>query len=181
MHTAARSKVLAAFWAQDGCRGDGHGSARTWLRWQTRVSGGAAAGAIGWMRRLAAHPAVAAALAAAQISGSWARQVCEWSDALPAGCRGDADQILLDAARGGADLAGLGQLAEEIRQQTARPDADGGGDGFDDRRVWLAATFGGAGTLRGDLTPGCAAALSAVLAALGKRAGPGGPAVQEPA
>ncbi len=172
VHTAARSKVLAAFWAQDGCAGDGHGSARTWLRWQCRVSGGAAAGAIGWMRRLSAHPAVAAALARAEVSESWARQVCEWTDALPAGCRGDADEILLGAAAGGADLAGLGQLAEEIRKQTARPDTDGEDDGFDDRRVWLAATFGGAGTLRGDLTPGCAAALSAVLAALGKRAGP---------
>ena len=133
------------------------------------------------MRRLSAHPAVAAALAAAEISGSWARQVCEWTDALPAGCRGDADEILLGAAGGGADLAGLGQLAEEIRKQTARPGHRREDDGFDDRRVWLAATFGGAGTLRGDLTPGCAAALSAVLAALGKRAGPGGPAVQEPA
>ena len=35
----------------------GHG-ARTWLKWQTRITGGAAAGAVGWVRRLAAHPAV---------------------------------------------------------------------------------------------------------------------------
>jgi hypothetical protein len=83
VHTAARARVLAAFYNQDGYADDGHGSARTWLRWQTRVTGGAAAGAIGWMRRLRAHPAVADALAAAEISESWARQICEWSDALP--------------------------------------------------------------------------------------------------
>ena len=33
-------------------------------------------------------------------------------------------------------------------------------------------TFGGAGRAEGDLTPGCAAALAAVLEALGKKAGP---------
>jgi len=70
MHTAARSRVLATFHAQDGCADDGHGSTRTWVRWQTRVTGGAASEAIGWMRRLRAHPAVAGALAAAQISQS---------------------------------------------------------------------------------------------------------------
>ena len=169
-HTAARSRVLAAFYAQDGYAADGHGSARTWLQWQTRVSRGAAAGAVGWMRRLSAHPAVAGALARAEVSESWARLVCDWTDRLPAGCRGDADEILLGAAAGGADLDDLAALAEEIRKQTARPDADE--DGFDDRRVWLARTFGGAGRLHGDLTPACAAALSAVLEALGKRAGP---------
>jgi hypothetical protein len=67
-HTAARARVLAAFTAQAGYEGDGHGSAKTWLRWQTRVTGGAAAGAVGWARRLAAHPAVGDALAAGEIS-----------------------------------------------------------------------------------------------------------------
>src|SRR5262249_45882685 len=45
-------------------------------------------------------------------------------------------------------------------------------DGFADRSLWLGLTFGGAGRLAGDLAPGCSAALSAVLEALGKRAGP---------
>ena len=170
-HTAARAKVLAAFHAQDGCAGDGHRSTRTWLTWQTRIGGGAAADAIGWMRRLSAHPAVAGALAAAQVSESWARAVCAWTDLLPSEHRGGADQILLGAAAGGAELGDLARLAEEIRRQTARPDT-GDDDGFDDRGVHLARTFRGAGRLGGDLTPQCAAALAAVLEALGKRAGP---------
>src|SRR6516162_9479438 len=94
VHTAARSRVLAAFHAQDGSAGDGHGSTRTWLKWQTRIGGGAASDAMGWMRRLSAHPAVADALAAAQVSESFARQVCEWTDLLPGEHRGGADQIL---------------------------------------------------------------------------------------
>jgi hypothetical protein len=52
-------------------------------------------------------------------------------------------------------------------------DRDGdAGDGFGERAVWLDTTLGGVGRLTGDLTGGCAAALTAVLEALGKRAGP---------
>jgi hypothetical protein len=36
MHTAARARVLAAFTAQGGYQDDGQGSAKTWLRSQTR-------------------------------------------------------------------------------------------------------------------------------------------------
>src|SRR5260221_9104764 len=123
------------------------------------------------MRRLAAHPAVAGALAAGRISESWGRQICEWTGLLPEDHRGDADEILLGAAAGGAELGDLEGLAEEIRNRTARPDDDDD-DGFDDRGLRLARTFGGAGKLGGDLTPQCAAALAAVLEALGKRGGP---------
>jgi hypothetical protein len=171
MHTAARAKVLAAFHADGGYQDDGQGSAKTWLAWQTRITKGAAAGAMGWMRRLSAHPAIAGALAAGEMSGSWARAVCAWTDLLPAECRADADAILLAAAADGADLADLAGLAEEIRRRTARPDTDGD-DGFTGRSVQLDVTFGQAGKLAGDLTPQCTAALSAVLDALGKRAGP---------
>ena len=171
MHIAARARVLAAFHAGNGCQDDGHGSAKTWLRWQTRITKGAAAGAMAWMRRLAAHPAVGDALAAGELSGSWARQVCGWTDRLPAECRADADAILLAAAADGADLPDLAELAEEIRRRTARPDTDGD-DGFTDRGLTLEVTFGQSGKLTGDLTPQCTAALSAVLDALGKKAGP---------
>jgi hypothetical protein len=170
-HTAARASVLSAFRANNDGRDDGHGSAKTWLAWQTRITSGAATGAMGWMRRLAAHPLVHGALADGEISASWARQVCEWTDKLPAENRDDADSILLGAARGGMDLTDLGGLAEELRRRTAKPDTDPD-DGFDDRSVILETTFGGAGTLRGNLTPSATAALQAVLESLGKRAGP---------
>jgi len=172
MQVAARSRVLASFTAGAGYEQDGHGSARTWLRWQTRVSGGAAGAAVGWSRRLAAHPAVEAALAAGEISVSWAWQVCQWSDLLPARLRGDADAVLLAAAAGGAELADLAELAAQMRLRCAGPDGDGDEDGFDERWARLDVTFGGAGSLAGGLTPRCAAALGAVLDALGRKAGP---------
>ena len=83
-HTAARASFLAAFSASDGHEADGQGSARTWLRWQTRVTRGAAAGAVAWSRRLAAHPVIAGALGSGTLSASWARQLCAWTDRLPA-------------------------------------------------------------------------------------------------
>jgi hypothetical protein len=172
MHTAARSRMLAAFSAQDGYESDGQGSARTWLRWQTRVTRGAAVAAVGWARRLAAHPVIARALAAGEISASWARAICGWSERLPEDKRDEADQILAGAAAGGAELADLAGLAEQMYQRAQMDRADADDDGFDDRRLWLDVTFAGAGRLNGDLTPGCAAALAAVLEALGKKAGP---------
>jgi hypothetical protein len=171
LQTAARTGVLAAFMAGGGCEDDGQGSAKAWLRWQTRITSGAAAGAVGWVRRIAAHPAVGEALAAAEISPSWAREICGWTRKLPAEKQADADAILLAAAAGGADLADLASLAEEMLRRCAGPDSDGD-DGFADRWLRLDLTLHGAGRLQGDLTPQCAAALRAVLEALAKKAGP---------
>jgi len=129
------------------------------------------------MRRLAAHPALARALAGGMVSPSYARAIAAWTDQLPETHRAGADEILLAAAAGGAGLADLAGLAEEMRSRTATPDDDGPGpgpdEGFADRRLRLGLTFGGAGRLEGDLTPACAAALGAVLGSLGKKAGPG--------
>jgi Domain of unknown function (DUF222) len=170
--TAARAQVLAAFTAQSSYEDDGHGSARVWLRWQTQITAGAAAGAVGWVRRLAGHPVIGRALAAGQISPSWARAICDWNDRLPADRRDDADAIVVVAAGGGATLADLAGLAQEIFERSGHHGREGDGDGFDERGVWLDVTFAGAGRLNGDLSAGCSAALSAVLQALGKKAGP---------
>jgi Domain of unknown function (DUF222)/HNH endonuclease len=171
--TAARARMLGAFAGQAAYEDDGQGSARTWLKWQTRVTTGAAAGAVCWVRRLAAHPVIGAALAAGELSESWARQVCLWTDRLPVREQDGADEILAAAARAGVDLAGLAGLAQEIYERVHRdPDGSDAGDGFADRALYLATTLGGVGRLTGDLAAGCSAALAAVLEALGKRAGP---------
>jgi hypothetical protein len=171
MLVAARSAVLAAFTASAGYQDDGQYSPKTWLALQTRVTRAAAGAAVKWTRRLDAHPAVASALAGGGISGSWARQVCDWTDRMPGDSRPVADDILLAAQAGGATLADLADLAQEMLRRCAPPDGDGRG-GPEDRGVILDTHFRGAGKLDGDLTPQCAAALSAVLESLGKKQGP---------
>jgi hypothetical protein len=168
--TAARTTVLSAFCAGRGYEADGQFGPKPWLRAFTRVTRGAAAGAMAWMRRLEAHPAVAAALAAEAVTTSWARQICDWTGRLPGRLVPDADAILLAAAAGGADLADLAVLAQEMIERAAVPDGDD--DGFADRSLWLETTLAGAGRLAGDLTPACATALAAVLDALATKTGP---------
>ena len=170
-HTAARARILAAFTAQQGYEADGYYGPASWLRARTRVTKGAAAAAAGWARRSAAHPVIAAALAAGQLPASLARLICDWTDKLPEDLRADADGILLAAVLGGADQHDLARLGREMldRAQTS-PDRDS--DGFEERALWLGTTFGGAGRLHADLTPACAAALTVVLDALGQKAGP---------
>jgi Domain of unknown function (DUF222) len=172
-HTAGRARVLTAFTAQGAYADDGHGGPHPWLAWQTRVTARAASGAIGWMRRLGAHPQVASALAAGTITESYARKICGWSDMLPGAYRDGADEFLVDKAAGGLDLDGLSRLAEEIYSRVARPDRDDEDDArFKDRFFRLTRLFRGHGKADGDLTPECLAAVTEVLDTLGKKAGP---------
>ncbi len=106
-HLAARSAVLAAFDAADDHCADAQPTSRTWLRWQARTTSAAAGAAVAWARRLRGHPRVAAALAAGDISPSWARHIIDWTDRLPEHARDEADRILLQAAADGAELADL--------------------------------------------------------------------------
>jgi hypothetical protein len=114
MGTAARTSILAAFTAGQGYCADADYSPRGWLINRTRVSKGAAVGYTAWVRRAAGHPEIAAALAAGEISESYARTICQWTDRLPEDCRPAADTILLGAALGGADLRDLAGLAAVI-------------------------------------------------------------------
>ena len=147
-HTVARAKILAAFSGQRGFQADGQYGPKPWLRAFTKITSRAAAEAMGWAKRVQEHPVIAGALAARQLSASWAKSLSEWTDQLPDDRREDADRILLAAALGGAGLADLGVLAQEMieRSRTA-PDRDK--DTFNDRAVWLETTLGGAGRLTG--------------------------------
>jgi hypothetical protein len=172
VHLAAAARMLGAFDRAAGYTADGQGGPKAWLVWQARITRPAAGAAMAWTRRLAAHPAVAAALAAARLSPSYARRICDWTESLPEQARPGADEILTAAAAAGLELADLAVLFEEIRARTARPDADGEQDRFGQRRLFLDRHWRGHASLIGELTPQAAAALDAVLDSLGKPAGP---------
>jgi hypothetical protein len=165
--TAARARILAAFTASRGYCEDGNYSVRAWLIHETRVTKGIAVEHGGWCRRTETHPRIVAALAdGADLSKSYARTICAWTDKLPADCRDNADTILVSAAQLGMELPDLAALAAEIEARS-RPDVpDQDGPRFEDRAVKLETTFGGAGVLTGDLSPECSAVVTAVLDAL---------------
>jgi hypothetical protein len=139
---------------------------------KTGITKGAAVGYTAWARRAQAHPEIAAALAAGQLSESFGRTIGTWTDKLPEDCRQAADEILLTAAAAGMGLRDLAGLFAEIyeRSHPQLPDEDPG-RAFEDRAVRLETTFDGAGVLNGDLTPECAAIVGAVLDALSAPAG----------
>jgi hypothetical protein len=88
-------------------------------------------------------------------------------------CTGSESIDSVAAAQAGADLRDLATIAGLAVEKWRRRQPDPEREKFDhrDRYLATAATFGGAGVIRGDLSPECAAALAAVLQALGKRHG----------
>jgi Domain of unknown function (DUF222) len=170
--TAARARILAAFTAGQGYSADADYSPTSWLIHRTRVTKGAARGHLRWAGRAATHPLVVAALAEGTVlSESMARTVCDWTDKLPADCRETADEILIAAARAGAHKPDLAALAAEIYARSLPADDGDLDPDFEDRRLRVETTFQGAGVISGDLTPDCAAVVTAVLEALSAPAG----------
>jgi hypothetical protein len=172
--TVARSEALGAFDAAGGYSNDGHPSAQSWLRNQTGITGQDARDVSAWERTLRGHPVLRDAIAAEDLSQSWARQFASWNDRLPQAERDKADEILVDAARAGLhlrpDIARIAQaIYEAVKGQ--QPDTDPDDDGFADRGVRMGTTIGGAGRMHGDLTARCAELLDKVLQAFGKPVG----------
>jgi Domain of unknown function (DUF222) len=168
--TAAHAAVLARFDAADAHDSDGYSTSASWLDALANMTRPDAKAEVRQMRLLRDHPALADALAAGDISKSWALAIADWTKKLPAELRAETITILVEAARVGASLDDLRMIAAVAleRWRASRPDADD--DGFDDRYVQVGTTFQGAGVIRGNLTPECAAAVQAVLEALGKKA-----------
>ena len=167
MGAAVRGGLLAVFSAQDGCVADGQRTSRTWLVHCTPVTKGQAGEhrAIEGVAR--DHPALHAALAEGWVvTKSVALQLARWTRAIPEEYRPEAEEILVAAARAGADLRALAAICAEIRYRTAQPDPDDDNDRRLDRGLSFDTTFEGAGVLHGDLTPECAAMVQAVLDAL---------------
>ena len=170
--TAVRASFLSAFTAGQGYSEDADYSGLSWLMHRTGITGGAAVGYTAWAKRAGTHPKVLAALATRQVSESVGRMICLWTGQLPEKFRDESDELLIAAAAAGLGLRDLGAMFAEMyeRARGDLPDEDPDRD-FGDRGVRLVTTFQGAGVLTGDLTPECAAVVSAVLDALSAPAG----------
>src|ERR1700722_14123511 len=174
---AAGNGLMRRFDAADDHDADGYATTAAWLAAKTRLGRKDAKAAVRQMRLLGRHPLLDAATATGAVTVSWAREIAGWTGRIDhEELQSAADQILVEAAAAGADLDDLKLLAqaayEAWRAQEPDPDEDPRGKGFGDRDLLLDTTMDGAGRIRGDLTPECAAAVTAVLEALGKRRGP---------
>jgi hypothetical protein len=170
--TAARARILAAFTVGHGYSADADYSPTSWLIHRTRITKGAARGHLSWSRRAETHPQVVAALIeGTPLTESMARTICHWTDKLPADCRETADTILVAAARAGARKEDLAALAAEIYARSLPDPGDNPEPDFEDRQLRVETTFAGAGVISGDLTPECAAVVTAVLESLSAPAG----------
>ena len=174
VQAAARGQLLAAFDAKDGPVGDGQRTTRTWLVHSTRVTRGQAAEHKAVQALAEGHRPLLAGLREGHVlTTSVALQLARWTRAIPDEFRAQAEEILVAAARAGAGLRELAAICAEIRYRTAPPDPGDQSDRHLDRALFLDATLDGAGVIRGDLTPQCAAMVRAVLDALSAPEGGG--------
>ena len=162
---AARSRLLAAFDATDGHLADGQRTLRAWAVNVLGVTKGQAGEYLALRGLARDHAVLRAGLRDKVVPKSLALQLARWTRDIPGEYRPKAEEILVMAARAGARLRELAAIYAEIRSHTAPPDPDGP-DPHLDRGLSLDMTIDGAGLLRGDLTPECAAMVTAVLDAL---------------
>jgi hypothetical protein len=170
---AAHTAFLRRFDAAGAHDSDGFGSSSAWLAAMAKLSRRDARAAVRQMHQLGRHPNLADGVARGDVSESWAKEIAGWLHKLPEELRAGTEKVLADAAAAGASLEDLATITAHALKlwQAEHPDPDDDGD-FPDRYVTVGSTFGGAGVIRGDLTPECTAAVTAVLQALGKKAGP---------
>jgi hypothetical protein len=116
VQAAARGGFLAAFDAKDGPLGDGQRTTRTWLVHTTRVTRGQAAEHKAVQALAECHrPLLAGLREGWVITTSVALQLARWTQAIPEEFRGQAEEILVAAARAGAGLRELAAICAEIR------------------------------------------------------------------
>ena len=109
--TAAHASVLARFDAADAHDSDGYGTSAAWLMAMTDMTRPDARTKVRRMRLLRDQPAMAGALADADISKSQALAIAEWTKKLPAELRAETIKILVQAAQAGASLDDLRIIA----------------------------------------------------------------------
>jgi hypothetical protein len=170
---AVRGKAVSVLSDQHLHHDYGHRTATAFLVHRTRVRTGKASQVAELGSLYRQHPLLADALAEQDVvSESIAARIATWTNQLPDDCVPAADGILIEGCRAGLSEAQLANLAAQIRAQVCGPDPDDEGT-LPDRGLRLETTIDGAGRVDGDLTPGCAALLQAVLTAFGDKTGPG--------
>ena len=174
---AVRAEVLVRFDAA-AHDSDGYQNVSSWLRDRSGMTHAAAKRQVKQSRILRSRPRLAAAMLAGTLSESWADKLVIMTRPVPEDLRDYCDEMVLQVLGADGDLDDAAQVIAKILE-CAAPQPDPGnpddpgpdGSGFDDRSLHLETTLGGAGVLHANLTPEAAAAIQAVIDALGKKNG----------
>jgi len=159
--TAVQAGLLGEFDVNDGHQADGQRTLGAWLVHVLRVTRRQAREYKAVQGLARDHAPLLAGLREADvITKSVALQLAAWTRDIPAEFRPEAEEILVAAARAGAGLRALAEICAEIRSRTAPPDPDRNDPALY-RALFLDTTLDGAGVIRGDLTPECAAMVQA--------------------
>src|ERR1700677_3358122 len=170
VEAVVRGKLVKMFDLSGGPSGDAHQTIGAWLKWETAVTKEQAKAHRAWARRVDEHPVIIESMTTGRhMSPSLAARCCGWTKKIPQEFRAEADGILAAAFQAGADEPELGRIAAELIAALAPPDEDD--VTFRDRSLRLEDTIDGAGTLRGEMSPECTAALHAVLDVLSRPCG----------
>lgn len=100
---AAYAGFLRRFDAANAHDDDGYGSSSAWLTAKAQLTKGDARDAVQRMRQLGARKHLAEALAAGDITNSWAAAIAKWTRKLPADMRDETNRI----PRRGRGLGGV--------------------------------------------------------------------------
>ncbi len=174
LEMVARAHLVWSFDKNSDFESWGQRSMSAWLVNEAGVTKGEAGSYRKWTRIVLEHPALAALMADGIITKSWLGKITAVTGKIREDRRGEAEQVIAELARQGElGPRDLWRLAAEIRDRAPAEDPrdDDPDRGFADRSLRLEVTLDGAGTLTGELSPECAAAVGSLLRRFAARRG----------
>jgi hypothetical protein len=169
---AAEAGLISAFRAADGPAADGQKSMAAWLVRFAQCTKPAAKGMVAASYRMQERRHTADALNKGSISESYARWIGDAVKKFDPADRDAVEEILVEAAAGGALIEDLTQIAvaamRRLRPDGLRRDEE---RAHADRGLSLGKTFGGAGRMNADLDVEATALAEMVIGALSTKMG----------
>jgi Domain of unknown function (DUF222) len=174
LETIARAHLAWSFDLNHDHDSWGQRNMTAWLVNEAGVTRGEAKAYRTWTRRVLEHPAIAGLMADGIITKSWLAKITQVTGKIREDRRAEAEKLIARLAREGQlGARDLLRLAHEVRDRAPAEDPrdDDPGKEFEDRSLRLELTMDGAGTLTGQLSPECAAAVGSLLRRFAVRCG----------
>jgi hypothetical protein len=166
LETIARARLAWAFDVDCDYESYGQRSMSAWLVNEAGLTKAEAGSYRKWTRTVLEHPAIAGLMADGLITRSWLAKLTLVTRKIREDRRHEAEKLIARLAREGQlGPRDLFRLAAEIRDRAPaeNPRDDDPDRSFEDRSLRLEVTLDGAGTLTGQLSPECAAAVGSLL------------------